>query len=72
LSQECKCVKIVDDSHQHFVSSIRWAPDVPVQPATNGETNGNGFAVGKKEDLGKIRCVLATASVDQNVRVFAG
>ena len=72
LSQECKCVKVVDDSHQHFVSSIRWAPDVPVQPATNGETNGNGFAVVKKEDLGKIRCVVATASVDQNVRVFAG
>jgi len=77
LSQECKCVKVVDDSHQHFVSAIRWAPDVPVQPTTNGDTNGASQAITKKEDSGgggggKIRCVIATASVDWNVRVFAG
>ena len=74
LSQEGKCVKVIGDAHQHFVSSIRWAPDVPVQPSVNGEANGvvNGT---KKEDPGgggKIRCVIATASVDLNVRVFAG
>ncbi len=74
LSQEGKCIKVVADAHQHFVSSMRWAPDVPVQPSINGESNGvvNGA---KKEDPGgggKIRCVIATASVDLNVRVFAG
>ena len=74
LSQECKCVKTVDDSHGHFVSSIRWAPDVPVQPQVNGETNGlvNGIVKRKDDAVGKIRCVIATGSVDQNVRVFAG
>ena len=72
LSQDCKCVKVVDNSHQHFVSSIRWAPDIPVQPANNGEANGNGVDMSKKQELGKIRCVIATASVDQNVRIFAG
>ncbi|KIW49364.1 nuclear distribution protein PAC1 [Exophiala xenobiotica] len=74
LSQECKCIKVVDEAHQHFISSIRWAPDVPVQPVTNGESNGVSTA-SKKEDSGvggKIRCVIATASVDLNVRVFAG
>lgn len=74
LSQECKCVKVVDEAHQHFISSIRWAPDIPNQPATNGDSNGVA-ATGKKEDSGgggKIRCVIATASVDLNVRVFAG
>lgn len=75
LSQECKCVKAVDDAHQHFISSIRWAPDVPVQPAApNGVSNGVTAAT-KKEDSGgggKTRCVIATASVDLNVRVFAG
>ena len=81
LSQECKCVKTVDDSHSHFVSSIRWAPDVPAAPsstATNGDAS-NGVMVNgsgaKREDSGggggKIRCVLATGSVDLNVRVFA-
>jgi platelet-activating factor acetylhydrolase IB subunit alpha len=74
LSQECKCVKVVDEAHQHFISSIRWAPDVPVQPVTNGESNGVSTA-SKKDDSGtggKVRCVIATASVDLNVRVFAG
>jgi platelet-activating factor acetylhydrolase IB subunit alpha len=75
LSQEGKCVKVVDGAHQHFVSSIRWAPDVPVQPAANGDANGTTNGAKKEEKAptsGKIRCVLATASVDQNVRVFAG
>ncbi len=79
LSQEGKLVKTLDDAHGHFVSCIRWAPgivkDVPAVPATNGDTNGtltNG--AGKKDDAaGKvsIRCVIATGSVDLNVRVFA-
>lgn len=73
LSQEGKCVKVLDDSHDHFVSAIRWAPDIPGQAITNGDTNG----ALKKDDTdagtttGKIRCVLATASVDSNVRIFA-
>ena len=76
LSQECKCVKIVNDSHGHFVNSIRWAPDVPVGPASNGDSSGLVNGIVKKEDSGggggKIRCVIATSSVDMNVRVFAG
>lgn len=79
LAQECKCVKIVADSHGHFVSSIRWAPDVPTVPTSNGDSNGLVNGTTKKEDSGgggggggKIRCVIATSSVDLNVRVFAG
>ena len=75
LSQECKCVKTLDDAHGHFVSCIRWAPSVikASEPAaaTNGTTNGTL----KKDDPGgmkeTIRCVIATGSVDLNVRVFA-
>ncbi len=74
LSQECNCVKTVDDSHGHLVGSIRWAPDVPVPAHTNGETNGvvNGHVKRKEDTAGKIRCVIATGSVDLNVGVFAG
>lgn len=69
LSQDCKCVKVLEKSHDHFVTNIRWAPDIPVQTTT--ETNGNGHSVATK-DYGKIRCVIATGSVDTIVRVFAG
>ncbi len=76
LSQEGKCVKVLDDAHGHFVSCIRWAPDVvrdagPV--SSNGDVPVNG--VGKKDDPGgnklNIRCMIATGSVDLNVRIFA-
>ncbi len=78
LAQECKCVKTLDDAHGHFVSCIRWAPSVikDAGPVSNGEVNGTmSNGVGKKDDPGggkvNIRCVIATGSVDLNVRVFA-
>lgn len=77
LAQECKCVKTLDDAHGHFVSCLRWAPSIYKDPpAVNGaQTNGvtaNGLS--KKEEgqeKATIRCVIATGSVDLNVRVFA-
>ncbi|CAI6316587.1 unnamed protein product [Periconia digitata] len=77
LTQEGRCTKVVSDAHSHFVSCIRWAPnavkDVPAGgDATNG-TDVNGASKKKEEDAAKagIRCVLATGSVDLNVRIFA-
>lgn len=71
LSQEGKCVRTVDGVHDHFVSCIRWAPGV-VKGSTNVVQNGDMVA---KDDPGgmreSIRCVIATGSVDMNVRVFA-
>ena len=83
LAQEAKCVKTLDDTHGHFVSCIRWAPSIYKDAGTvNGSSvngivaNGGGTtATGRKDDMGHskptIRCVLATGSVDLNVRVFA-
>ncbi|EAS36333.3 nuclear distribution protein PAC1 [Coccidioides immitis RS] len=86
LSQECKCVRTVSDAHGHFVSCIRWAPNIINESGLvsgEGGINGqgtpsmNGVSISttsKKEDTGgggKIRCVIATGSVDMNVRVFA-
>ncbi|OGE55431.1 hypothetical protein PENARI_c004G07139 [Penicillium arizonense] len=75
LTQECKCVRTIA-AHDHFVSSIRWAP--PLIKDTGAE-DANGAEAGKssvaKEDPNaikmSIRCVLATGSVDLKVRVFA-
>jgi len=74
LSQEGKLVKTLDDAHGHFVSCIRWAPGVVKDaPATNGENGATPNGVKKEDPAGKvsIRCVIATGSVDLNVRVFA-
>ena len=70
LSQECKCVKTVE-AHDHFVSCMRWAPGIIKTPAANGETNGAGKADDQTGATETIRCVIATGSVDLNVRVFA-
>ncbi|KAF2089519.1 platelet-activating factor acetylhydrolase IB alpha subunit [Saccharata proteae CBS 121410] len=70
LTQEGKCVKTIADSHDHFVSSMRWAPSAHKEPVTNGDSNGANGAK-KEEPVGNIRCVIATGCVDLNVRVFA-
>lgn len=76
LSQECKCVKTIDDVHGHFISSIRWAPsvykDVSVSDGpANGLSMTNGAGKPPEPERPMIRCVIATGSVDLNVRVFA-
>ncbi|KAI0196953.1 WD domain-containing protein [Astrocystis sublimbata] len=78
LTQEGKCVKVVSDAHGHFVSCLRWAPGIVREPATNGNAEGsNGAANGTPSKPGapaadvQMRCVIATGSVDLNVRVFA-
>jgi platelet-activating factor acetylhydrolase IB subunit alpha len=60
------------------VQCIRWAPSVVKDvPVTNGADGQGGEANGtaKKTAAGaaeaQIRCVLATGSVDLNVRIFA-
>ena len=70
LSQECKCVKTVE-GHGHFVSCMRWAPGIIKGPAVNGETNGAARSDEQASATEAIRCVIATGSVDLNVRVFA-
>lgn len=75
LTQEAKCVKTLDDSHGHFVSCIRWAPSVYKDAASVNGVVTNGTVVGKTDDAAHprptIRCVIATGSVDLNVRIFA-
>lgn len=79
LTQECKCVRTLEKTHSRFVTSIRWVPPLIKETNTNGEAGSNGTTEssapsGSKEDPASkmsIRCVIATGSVDQTVRVFA-
>ncbi|KAF2153950.1 platelet-activating factor acetylhydrolase IB alpha subunit [Myriangium duriaei CBS 260.36] len=75
LSQEGKCVKTVEEAHGHFVSCMRWAPSAasPVVNGADGANAANGTnGKGANDDIAKnIKCVIATGSVDLNVRIFA-
>ncbi|KAI5920854.1 platelet-activating factor acetylhydrolase IB alpha subunit [Camillea tinctor] len=79
LAQEGKCVKTLADAHEHFVSCLRWAPGIVREPVTaNGAAEGsNGVGANGTPKPGitpadiQIRCVIATGSVDMNVRIFA-
>lgn len=68
FEQDGRCVKTVE-AHEHFVSCIRWAPsNIKEVPQANGTGTPRKDA-GKVEE--QIRCVIATASVDFTVRIFA-
>lgn len=84
LTQEARCVKVLGDAHGHFINCMRWAPVMvkagPKVNGTSGETPGDGVATnGTPKKAGavgstsnaQIRCVIATGSVDLNVRIFA-
>ncbi|KAI4598997.1 protein with putative role during mitosis [Pestalotiopsis sp. 9143b] len=76
LSQEGKMVKNLDNAHGHFISCLRWAPVLIKEPAMNGGDAQNGATANGTSKAGaapevQIRCVIATGSVDLNVRIFA-
>lgn len=75
LTQEGKCVKTISEVHGHFVSCIRWAPGIINEEAKSAGENGANGTPSKTAPAPttteKIRCVIATGSVDLKVRVFA-
>lgn len=75
LSQDGKCVKVLADSHEHFIASVRWAPSKAPAAAEikgNGEANGTpSKAPAAPAPDAQIRCVLATVGVDCKLRIFA-
>jgi platelet-activating factor acetylhydrolase IB subunit alpha len=80
LSQEGKCVRTLQDTHDRFVTCLKWAPglvkDVPVDHgggATAQQQNGTSRAPQSKDVAldSQIRCVIATGGVDCKLRIFA-
>jgi platelet-activating factor acetylhydrolase IB subunit alpha len=75
LAQEGKCVRVVEAA-DHFISCLRWAPSLYKEAVTDGGGGAmNGTMVnGTKPEEGvkeQIRCLIASGSVDLNVRVFS-
>ncbi|KAI5464587.1 nuclear distribution protein pac1-1 [Mariannaea sp. PMI_226] len=75
LSQEGRCVKTLDGIHDHFITSLRWAPPI-IKEGSAGVANGEPPSTPKKGTKvvtpdETIRCVIATASVDMTLKIFA-
>jgi platelet-activating factor acetylhydrolase IB subunit alpha len=79
LSQEGKCVKVLVDTHDRFITCLRWAPGIIKSSNDNSAKTPSGDSNGtpKNKSNGEvvpdmqIRCVIATAGVDSKLRVFA-
>jgi platelet-activating factor acetylhydrolase IB subunit alpha len=70
LDQGPRCSRTIEDAHGHFVSCMRWglstAQIVEQRRRKGEETNGHQ----QQEDLGKGRYVLASAGVDQTIKIW--
>ncbi|PFH56035.1 hypothetical protein XA68_17175 [Ophiocordyceps unilateralis] len=69
LGQAGKCVKVLQDIHEQFVTCLRWAPE-PVKSAANGESPARG-STKTETSSSQIRCVIATGSMDSSLKIFA-
>ncbi|UKZ49813.1 protein with putative role during mitosis [Trichoderma virens] len=79
LSQDGKCVRTLSSAHEHFITSLRWAPAKPKDtPTGNGTANNDSENTPRRAaaaalDISdaQIRCVIATGSVDMTVKIWA-
>ncbi|GFF57112.1 hypothetical protein IFM51744_09096 [Aspergillus udagawae] len=69
LSQEGRLAKTIENAHAHFVSCIRWAPSIIGDHSTVESDTAVG-RVGQDSNKPGFRCVIATGSADQTVRVY--
>ncbi|RCI09569.1 hypothetical protein L249_3908 [Ophiocordyceps polyrhachis-furcata BCC 54312] len=74
LSQDAKCVKVLSEAHQHFITCLRWAPGTSkdiingVAAEAQNKKAAEAAVVTAPES---IRCVIATGSVDMTLKIFA-
>ncbi|KAJ3577409.1 hypothetical protein NPX13_g3159 [Xylaria arbuscula] len=85
LNQDGRCVKVIRELHEGFITSLQWAPSI-VRNAEHAErlqdeevtskivpyaTSKDGIARDKPGDV-HIRCVIATAGVDCDSSAIEG
>ncbi|KAK9457469.1 WD40-repeat-containing domain protein [Dipodascopsis uninucleata] len=63
LTQNGSCVRTIENAHDQFINSIKWA-----EPVDNIiKTNASGEST---IDFKNIRCILATSSVDLDIKLW--
>ncbi|KAI8631365.1 nuclear distribution protein pac-1a [Xylariaceae sp. FL1651] len=75
LSQDGRCVKVIGEPHERFITSLHSATTERLQGAEVSDPSAphgptiDGNPGGKSGDV-QIRCVVATAGVDCKLRIF--
>jgi len=77
LSQQGKCVRTLRDTHDSFITCLKWAPGIVKDVRNSSQPIPGSTEISKSKDKGgppdtQIRCVIATGSVDQKIQIFAG
>ncbi|KAI1299028.1 WD40 repeat-containing protein [Xylaria venustula] len=78
LSQDGRCVKVIKEPHEGFITSLQWAPSIVRKWEHGGEVSDSSAphrptidgTSGEKSGDVQIRCVVATAGVDCKLRIF--
>jgi platelet-activating factor acetylhydrolase IB subunit alpha len=83
LSQDGRCVKVLKDSHERFITCLKWVPGINQDLSTGhgGSVDGqsrradgtpNGKSTGGANTVTpQIRRLIATGGVDCKLRIFA-
>ncbi|ODQ66151.1 nuclear distribution protein PAC1 [Nadsonia fulvescens var. elongata DSM 6958] len=84
LKELGKCVKKLENAHNHFISCLKWAPprrslnEAVTTPVSNLNINGPDSAevsakrlkAESNDSLKNARCVIVTGSVDLDVKIW--
>jgi platelet-activating factor acetylhydrolase IB subunit alpha len=70
LGDDGRCVKVLADAHGQFITCLRWAPGIIKKVAEQGAEDTGSLEKAAPSEV-QIRCLVATASVDKMVRIFA-
>jgi platelet-activating factor acetylhydrolase IB subunit alpha len=70
LSQDGKCVQVVESVHEHFITCLKWAPANTRAVSEHGENNRTPGKGTKASSDVQFRCMIVTGSVDMTLKVF--
>ncbi|KAF7553636.1 hypothetical protein G7046_g7047 [Stylonectria norvegica] len=78
LSQGGKCIKVLTDAHERFITCLRWVPstikhnsNTPGLPKNEEDGKPKNNAAERPTPDIQMRCIIATGGVDQKLRIFA-
>ncbi|TWU70948.1 protein with putative role during mitosis [Metarhizium rileyi] len=71
-----ECVKVLDRLHEQFITCLEWAPQVSKDASLSDDSSSRLAQRSASLQTGgfpdhQIRCIIATASMDSTIKIFA-